>query len=363
MNAKDIKFSKTTEIGFTDYMNQYLTENYGYKGLCYNKEKPFDLKERKMNEALLQEAKTVAGLNFSIDPDISMEMWATNPQLKWAAMAVANKFIDSIAYRIIDKSIGVYAGTYNVAMGESPKIDVAANDYFVVSKAGRNQRTVDFQRTYDSSVTVIPENREITVAVNFYRVLCGMDSLARFVAKAVMSIEAQISREIYTGFDTAMSLLPLGADTSNLRVAGYTKKDTIKLAQKVSAYNNNAPAMIVGTKLALSDILPDNANYRYDLESDYVKLGYVKNAFGFDTMELPQIAKTNGSYDLSLKDDRFYVISPTAGKLIYLVYEGSSITNNMPANQSADLTETTTINKSWGILVATNATAGIVTLA
>ena len=121
-------------------------------------------------------------------------------------------------------------------------------DLFVVSKAGRNQRTVEFQRQFSGTVTVTPENRAITVSANLYRVLCGMDSLAKFVTKAILSIEAQITREIYTAFDTAMSNLPTGAGTANLKIAGYDKKQVISLAQKVSAYNNGAPAMFVGTK-------------------------------------------------------------------------------------------------------------------
>lgn len=359
-----INFSNDVAKAFKDYMYHYFSTELKREGFdTYDKSVSFAEKDKKMNDMLVKTVKSLAGVNFSENSEISNEMWAVNPNIQWATMAVTNSLIDMIIPDVLDKTTGIYTENRTIAMGDSASFTVEPNDLFLVSKAGRNQRTVEFQRQYQGVVTVVPENRAITVAVNLYRVLCGMDSLAKFVAKAVLSIQAQITKEIYTAFDTAMSSLPMGAGTADLRVAGYDKKKVISLAQRVSAYNNGAPAVFIGTKLALADILPDNANYRYFLDSDYVTLGYVRNLAGFDTFELPQVAKSDGSYELALKDDRFYVISPSSQKIVKLVYEGSSMTNTMEAYRSANLTETTTINKSWGIAIATNATAGIVTLA
>lgn len=349
---------------FKDYMYHYFSTELKREGFdAYDKSISFAEKDKKMNTLLVKEVKALAGINFSTDSEISKEMWAVNPNIQWATMAVTNSLIDMIIPDVLDKTIGMYTESRTIAMGDSASFIVEPNDLFLVSKAGRDQRTVEFQRQFEGMVTVVPENRAITVAVNLYRVLCGMDSLAKFVAKAILSIEQQITREVYTAFDEAMGQLPTSPESGALRVAGYDKKKVVALAQRVSAYNNGAPAVFVGTKLALSEILPDNANYRYFLDSDYVTLGYVRNMAGFDTIELPQIAKANGSYELALKDDRFYVLSPSSQKIVKLVYEGSSMTNTIEAYRSANLTETTTINKSWGIAIATNATAGIVTTA
>lgn len=358
-----ICFSEDITQCYKDYMYHYLSEEQKRAGFdSYDKTISFAEKERKMNQVLVSKVKELAGMTNFSNNGISMEMWSVNPNIQWAAMAVTNSLIDAIIPDVLDKTTGLYTETKFIDWGDSASFTVEPSDLFVVSKAGRNQRTVEFQRQFSGTVTVTPENRAITVSANLYRVLCGMDSLAKFVTKAILSIEAQITREIYTAFDTAMSNLPTGAGTANLKIAGYDKKQVISLAQKVSAYNNGAPAMFVGTKLALADILPDNANYRYSIESEYVRVGYLRNAFGFDTIELPQVAKADGTYDLALKDDRFYVLSPSAGKIVKLVYEGSSMSNFTTAWDSADLTETTTIHKSWGIAIATNATAGIVTL-
>lgn len=290
---KNICFSdnfSTVQTAFRDYMAQYMDETGSIKGMPYSKNKSFAEKEKDMNALLNAEVKKISGMSFSEDSHISVEMMAQNPNYKWAVFAVVNSLIDMILPDVMNKTIGLYSETRYIGWGDSALFTVEPNDLFYVSKAGRNQRTVEFQRQYSTQVSVVPENREITVEVNFYRVLCGYDSLAKFVMKAIMSIELQMTNDIYKAFDTAMEGLPAAPAGSSLKIAGWSQTSAVKLAQTVTAYNNGAKAVFVGTQAALQNVLPDNANYRYMLDDDYATLGYVKNAFGYDCMVLPQIA-------------------------------------------------------------------------
>lgn len=362
---KSICFSDnfaTVQTAFRDYMAQYMDENGVVAGLPYSKNKTFAEKEKDMNALMLGEVKKLSGISFSEGSAISTEMMAQNPQYKWAVFAVVNSLIDMILPDVLNKTIGLYSETRYIGWGDSALFTVEPNDLFYVSKAGRNQRTVEFQRQYSTQVSVVPENREITVDVNFYRVLCGYDSLAKFVMKAIMSIELQMTNDVYNAFDTAMENLPSTPAGSSLKVAGWSQKSAVQLAQTVTAYNNGAKAVFVGTQAALQNVLPDNANYRYMLNDEYATLGYVKNAFGYDCFVLPQIAVWDKPYTLGLRDDRIYVMSPASQSIVKVVYEGNTMTNTMAAQQSANLTEQTTIMKSYGIGIATNATVGVITL-
>lgn len=348
------------ELAFRDYMNQYFSEVQKKEGFPYDKTLSFAEKEKKVDAIMLGEISKLAGVDLS-NKGISVEMFSQHPVLKWASFAVINSLIDMVIPDVLDKSIGIYTETRYGAYGDSFNFDVEPNDLFYVSKAGRDQRTVEFQKQFVGQVTVVPENREISVAVNFYKVLCGKESIAKFVMKAVLSLEAQITREVYTAFDTAMGGLPTTPVDSKLNVTGWDKKEAVRLAQTVTAFNNNSKAIFLGTALALSDILPSNANYRYWLTDEYVTLGYIRNAFGYDTMVMPQLADWKNPYKLALRDDRIYVISPVE-KPVKLCYEGAARTNTMGAYETANLTESTTINKSYGIGIATNAIAGVITL-
>lgn len=348
------------ELAFRDYMNQYFSEVQKKEGFPYDKTLSFAEKEKKVDAIMLGEISKLAGVDLS-NKSISVEMFSQHPVLKWASFAVINSLIDMVIPDVLDKSIGIYTETRYGAYGDSFNFDVEPNDLFYVSKAGRDQRTVEFQKQFVGQVTIVPENREISVAVNFYKVLCGKESIAKFVMKAVLSLEAQITREVYTAFDTAMGGLPTTPVDSKLNVTGWDKKEAVRLAQTVTAFNNNSKAIFLGTALALSDILPSNANYRYWLTDEYVTLGYIRNAFGYDTMVMPQLADWKNPYKLALRDDRIYVISPVE-KPVKLCYEGAARTNTMGAYETANLTESTTINKSYGIGIATNAIAGVITL-
>jgi hypothetical protein len=158
-----------------------------------------------------------------------------------------------------------------------------------------------------------------------------------------------------------MIALPSTA-TTGLQVSGYTQASLVRLCQQVTAWNGGAKAMVVGTQLALVNVLPDDANYRYMLDSDYVKIGYIKTAFGYDVMALPQVADMATPFGMVLSDSYIYIISPSSQKLVKLVLEGSTLSNTDQPFQNANLTQNATIWKSYGVGVATNAVAGIISI-
>ena len=57
-----------------------------------------------------------------------------------------------------------------------------------------------------------------------------------------------------------------------------------------------------------------------------------------------------------------YFLPVYGDKPIKLVYEGDSYSNIIEAFDTANLTNSTTINKSYGIAIATNAIAGLIVL-
>ena len=349
----------SVEIAFRDYINHYLSEN-GREGFAYDNTISFAEKESKVNKLIAKEVSRLSGMNI-FDGSISMASASSNPSVVWASFAVVNSLIDMVLPVVLDKSIGVYTEMRYGGYGDSFLFDVEPNDLFYVSKVGRDQRTVEFQKQFPGQVSIIPENRAISVAVNLYKVMCGKESMAKFVTKAILSIENQVTKDVYTAFDTAMSAIPTTPNESKLNITGWDKKEAIRVANTVTALNNGSKAVFVGTALALADILPDDANYRYTLDSEYVRLGYVRNFAGFDTLVLPQVADWQKQTTF-LKDDRIYILSVGSQKPVKLCFEGETTTNTFNHFDSANLTSSTTINKSYGVGIATNAVAGIITL-
>lgn len=319
----------------------------------------FSEKEEKMNQALKREIMRVAGVTSM--SDFPLETWATHPTIRWATFAVVNAMVDMVIPQTIIDSIGLYSDVRTIGFGDSATFEIKPRDLFAVSKAGRGKRQAELRKQFNGQVAIVPENRQISVAVSLYRVLAGKESLADFVMKAVRSVETAITYDAYDTFATAMAAIDNTASTG-LRVAGYTQAEFVRLSQTVSAWNGGAKAVAIGTQAALANILPADANYRYDLQSEYVKIGFVRNFQNTDIMVLPQLADYATPFALKLSDDYIWLVSPSSQKLLKVVLEGSTLAYTDEPYANANLVQTSTLNKAWGVGVATNAVAGTISL-
>lgn len=351
---------------FVDYWNHYRALN-GAKNIEYQQNTitpegaviplSFSEKEEKLNAALKREIMRVAGVNnFEQFP---IETWANHPTLRWAAFAVISAVIDMILPETVIDSIGIYSEVRTIGWGDSAAFDVSPRDLFVVSKAGRSKRTTELHKQFKGQITVLPEPREMTVFVSLMKVLAGKESLAEFVAKVVRSFETALAVDVYNAFYTAMEAIDATANTG-LLVAGYTQSEFVRLSQTVAAWNGGAKAVAIGTQRALANILPTNANYRYDFQSEYVKVGYLRDFQGTDIMVLPQIADWQTPFGLKLADNRIWLVSPSTQKIIKVVLEGNVLSYTSDVYANANLVQTSTLIKSWGTAVATNAVAATI---
>ena len=293
--------------------------------------------------------------------EMPLEKWVTHPTLSWATFAVVSAMIDTILPQTLVDGLGMYTDVRNVGWGDSASFDVEARDLFVVSKAGRAQRSSEVKKQFKGQFTIIPEMHQITVQVSLYKVLAGLESLAAFVTKMIRSLETQITVDTYNVFNVAMEALPSTA-TTGLRVSGYTQASLVRLCQQVTAWNGGQKAIICGTQLALVNVLPDDANYRYILESDYVRIGYLRTAFGYDVLAMPQVVDVGTPFGTVLDNSNLYILSPAGQKLVKLVYEGSTLANTTGTFENANLTQNATIWKSYKAAIGTSAVAGIITL-
>lgn len=350
---------------FVDYWNHSQArsgkENYEFQEFDSKGRKiTFVEKEAKMNEVLIAEIIRVSGI--TIVDELPTSSFASNPQLNWATFAVIGAMIDAILPETLVQSIGLYTDVRTIGFGDSAAFDVEPRDLFVVSKAGRAQRTAELQKQFNGQVTIVPENRQVTVSVSLYRVLSGKESLAKFAEKAVRSIETDITLDAFNTFNTAMAALSNSPANEALRIAGYSQASLVQLAQRVTAWNGGAKAVICGTQAALVNVLPDDANYRYTLDSDFVKLGHVKGAFGYDVIVFPQVANWKSPFSLALDDTKIYLVSPSSQKLVKMVLEGSTISHVSGTFDAANLSQEATFMKSYGSAIATNSVAGVITL-
>ena len=259
----------------------------------------------------------------------------------------------------VDK--GMIAEIKNGGWGETLKVELQPRDLFVVSKNGRNRRKADIRRYFRGEVSIVPEQRSITVGISLYDVLTGKYTLAELVSRAAQSLEVAVARDIYFAFSAAMDAIPT---EGGLSVTGFSTEGFVKMVQIVEAWNGGAKAVALGTKLALSKVLPESTNARVLIGNDQalVTVGYLREYFGTTLMEMNQIADYTKEFGVLLPDNRIYVICPTVDKPVKVFFEGSTLANNDDAYSNANLIQTGTLYKSWGVGVATSALAGVIKL-
>ena len=333
----------------------------GDKKAQFSTEKTFAEKEALLDKNIMENIARMS--NVSLDElTKNPMMYASHPTVNWATFAIVNSVISAILPEALIDTVGIYSEIKVIGYGDSADFTVKPRDLFVVSKAGRGKRQAELHKQYDGTYTLVPENHEVSTYVNLYRVLAGLESIGDFMMKVARSIETALTYDIYDSFATAMAALPTSPATSALNIAGYSQDGLVGLAQKVTAWNQGRKAVIVGTQTALSKVLPANSNYRYTLDSDYVKIGYMQTAFGYDALCLPQVADYTTPFALRLHDDQIYVISPSSDKLVKVALGGDTISNVNSTFDNANLLQAGTIMKQWGVGVITNSVAGIITL-
>ena len=352
---------------FSDYWNHFQSDkgnkkDYQKTTVVDGKEVTlsFSEKEDALNKALVKEIARKAGISNLAD--FPLETWSAHPTLRWATFAVVSALVDLILPQTMIDSIGMYTDVKAIGWGDSAAFDITSRDLFVVSKAGRANRQTELHKQYKGQVVVLPEPRQIAVSVALHRVLAGNESLAEFVSKAVLSLESQMTIDVYNTFATAMAAIDNTASTG-LRIAGYSQAEFVRLSQQVRAWNGGANPIAIGTQAALANILPADANYRYDIDSEFVKMGYIRNFQQTDILMLPQVADYAGTeFGLKLSDSTIWIISPSVNKPVKLVLEGNMLAYSDGAYANADLSQNANLMKSYGTAIATNAVGATITL-
>lgn len=341
---------------FKDYADHTLAVERDFKGKQFSA-KSLDDKEKVINKLFADELAKRSGYKFEGATNNELAGYSQNPMVRYFADTISTQLIDMVLPEILNSSVGLIAEIRYIDWGDSAKFDLENNALFNVSKAGYRQKNTLFQKLEDQTVTLAPVMHEVSVITNLFNVLCGRDSIAKYIMKAVKSIEAEMLNEAWSAFTTAVTASTV---PSTLKVTNYGEASAITLAEKVTAWNGGKKAVFAGTPVALKALLPSNANYRYTLDDTFVKLGYIPTFDNYDVVPMPQVADyASTDYGMKLDDKKIYVISPTADKVVKVVV-GGTMANTDTGYVNANLAQTGTIGKAWECACITNSIAGYI---
>jgi len=348
-----LKFSDNVDLhkAWGDYFNHYRAIQFGKK-VDYDNSISFEEKTEKLHRAIETEIAKLAGVNNST---FSEAVWKTNPMYRWATFAVISSMVDMVIPDVIVDDFAQFAEVRNGGFGDSFVFDIAPSDLFIITKGANGKRRTFAQRQFNSQVAIVPEARLITVEEDLSRILAGKRNLAEYAMKCALAMEAEISIDIYTAINDTFATLP-----AKFKEAAFDTNAFIRLAQRVQAANNGARCVVFGTKIALSKVLPSNDYLKIQLGDIYNRAGYLATYMGVDLFEIPQrIDYTSSDYSFALAEDKLYFISTGTQKLVKVCFEGETLNISDTQYANANLTQSTTLIKKWGVGIATNAKYGI----
>ena len=344
-------------IAFQDYFNHVQTMERGAKGLKYSETSLSD-KETVLNKLFAEELATRCGMAIPETFD-GCRRFATNPTVNYFADEIVDQTVDMILPETLLQSVGMIADMRFGGFLDSFSFDIENNALFAVAKSGRRQRNVPAQVLENTTVTLAPIAREVTVVTTLPEILAGRKSIGKYIMKVMRSIESRMLYDAYDAFTAAVAAAP-----TQLVLASYSENSLISLCEKVTAYNQGRKAIILGTPVALKSVLPSSSNARILLDSDYVTAGFIPTFNGYDVIPMSQIADyTSAQYGLKLMDNRVFVVSPASDKIIKVAVGGETLSHTSGAYDKANLSMFGTITKAWDVAAITNSIAGEVQLA
>ena len=360
MEFANVKMFAETSKDLYDAIKEYSREcSYERKGTKAFSSHTKQEMEKLINKAFAMEVAKQSGFALQEGADkTEVKRYAMNPQVKFFANQIMDVMIDAILPETLMNGTVRYFADFKFAdLGDSISFDIKSNSLFTVSKAGNRQRTTNLQKTFRTTVTMTGENHEITIGANLFDILVDNAFIAEEVVKVARSIETTMLFEAYDAWTTTASSL-----SGNLAVSNYSEASLIKLCETVTAWNQGRKAIIMGTPVALKKVLPTNANYRYLLDDEYVKLGHLQTFNGYDVVPMEQIANPYSAtaYDLKLDDTKIYVVSPASDKIVKIGVFGGTFSHTDAPYANANKQIETTTEKAWSVATVTNSVAGVV---
>lgn len=335
---------------FADYHNHKSDVEWGKKMGAYDATVSLTAKQAKVSEAYFAEIERVSGC---VRTPENADAWVANPMVRWANFAVINALVNVVLPAYVNATFAPFVDMRTVGYGDVVNFEIPPKTLYTVSRGARGERTSFRQKKYRGNVVLAPVEHIVTTYVDMIRVLAGKEDIAEAVRAIVISIELDMNKEIISALTTGLSANPAAL----LESGAFDSKKLVQLGQRIQAYNGMVKPLIMGTAAALMNVVPDSSlGFRMNIDGKAGAVSYVRDFYGFDLYELPQIP-TGENFGLALDDNALYIVSPAVDKAVKGVMS-TALSNSNQFYDNADLSQNFTMRKGYDFQFYTGAWVG-----
>lgn len=270
------------------------------------------------------------------------------------------EFIEEIVQETVQKGItdefDAFAEIKNLSWGEQNKFIIPNRDLFKVATISDGNLNTRKQRLTGRGELVVPVyNRVIAIYDELYRFLAGRIDWVDALNRISRSFVSQLKTDVYTTLYASFSAMASPYKVS----AAFDRTELLTLCMHVEA-KTGSPVVILGTKLALSQVVPNFISE--NMKSEANNQGFYASVDGYDMIEIKQTHSIGT--DTFAINDSFLLVVPTGGeKIVKIVNEGETlIYENMDGNK-ADMNIDYKAIMRLGVAVIPSAEVGVYLLA
>lgn len=250
----------------------------------------------------------------------------------------------------------------NIALGDDLQFVTEDKTEFIVSDLSYGTSGIRRQRLGESeSYTVQTRLKGVKIYDEFKRFLAGRVDFDKFVQKVAKAMLDRLNEDIYNAF-AGVTASTRGLSSEYVITGTNDEDEVLDLAEHVSAANNGAKIIILGTKKALRGL--PSTNLSDEAKRDLYNLGYFGNFFGHECVFMPQRHKV-GTNEFMFDDKKLYIIPVGMDKPIKVVNKGVGYIHDHTVGNpiTGDLTSNYTYAQDYGVGLAFNAKMGFYTQA
>lgn len=321
------------------------------KDLYYNKQMVYN--EVSGNDAMRKLMFEALGVPVGTK---GRELFTAWQERKHRVYQIIDVAVDAILPTIIKDQFNSLAEFQNIQIGDEQNFKVKNKDLFRVATVAAGTQDLRRQVLHGSNYKVETDWYGIATYVEFEQFLAGNVDWNEYIDRTAESLSAFIGEKIYTAFATSYD----GVRAVRKHTGTFSEDKLIELSRHVKAAAAVQRVQVFGTQTALRQVTKD-LNLSDAMKDELNKVGYLGNVAGLELFAFPDAYKA-GKEEF-IVDDKALLIIPAGEKIVDVVLEGDTITNDGESTNNTGLQMDFNTLKKLGVQVKQSGIYGFYKLA
>lgn len=238
--------------------------------------------------------------------------------------------VDAVMPTIIKDQFNSLANFQNIAIGDEQRFTVKNTDLFRVATIASGTQDLRRQTLHGRNFKVETDWYGIATYVEFEQFLAGNVDWSDYISRVSESFANFIGEKIYKAFANSYD----GVRAARKATGTFSLEKLIELSRHVKAASGGKQVQVYGTTTALSQIV--TGLDKSDAMKDQInQTGYLTTVRGLDLIAFPDAYKA-GTEEF-IVDDKALLLIPGGEKIVSVVLEGDTVTNEVQSQENTGL--------------------------